>query len=215
MIGELPRLWAISDRLSLPGQDLATWLAGLAAAGVDGVQLREKDLDDRALYELTRAARERLPAATRLVVNGRVDVALAAGADGAHLPWDAPPMAALRRRFGPDLLLGQSVHTPEEVAAARDDGADYVVFGPVFPTPGKAEHGTLPGLPGLAAACEHGLPVYALGGVEPERFAAVAAAGARGAAGIRMVQQAAGLPALVALAQRTFTRPGARTRGTA
>lgn len=186
------RLLAISDRRSLPGGDLTGWLTGwlgdCAAAGVDMVQIREKDLGDRALWEITRSARAILPPGTRLLVNGRADVALAAGADGVHLPSDGVPAAALRRRFGPGLLLGVSTHRVEEVERARNEGADYAVFGPVWETPGK---GPARGVEELARAAASGLPVYALGGVTIERFGEVAAAGAAGVAAIRLFQRPA------------------------
>lgn len=203
-------LLAISDRRAL-GEGFLDWLAALGRAGVGAVQIREKDLDDRALFDLVRRARSLLPPATRLLVNGRLDVAVAAGADGAHLPADGVPLAALRRRFGPGVLLGRSTHRPEEVEAARRDGADYVTFGPVYPTPGKASYGTPPGLAGLAAATARnggaGIPVYALGGVTLPRLAEVAAAGAAGAAGIRLFQDPDELPRLVAAATAAFERP--------
>lgn len=209
----LPRLLAISDRRSLAGPDAAPsallpWADGLRQAGVDALQVREKDLDDRALYELVRQLRDVFPPPGRLLVNGRLDVALAAGADGAHLPANAPPTAALRRRFGAGPLLGRSTHAPQEVERELREGADYVVFGPVFPTPGKAAYGPPPGLPGLQRAAGHGLPVFALGGVTAERFAAAAEAGAWGAAGIRLFQQAeSDLRRAVALAREVFPRP--------
>lgn len=179
------RLLAISDRASLPFA-LTDWLRGLGAAGIDAVQLREKDLDDRALFGLARLARAGLPPGTRLLVNGRADVAIAAGADGVHLPADGIPAAALRARFGPRFLIGRSTHRVEEVERARDDGADYVTFGPVYDTPGK---GPAVGLGELARAAAAGLPVYALGGVTLERLGELAAAGASGIAAIRMFQR--------------------------
>ena len=188
-----PGFKLLSDRGRLPGGDLAPWLArlaaGLAAPGLAAVQIREKDLPDLALYALAKSARAALPAAIRLLVNGRLDVALAAGADGAHLPADAPPLAALRRRFGAGVLLGVSTHRVGEVARARQDGADYAVFGPVYATPGKEGCGPPAGLAELAravGAAGGGFPVYALGGVTLDRFGEVAAAGAAGAAGIRL-----------------------------
>jgi thiamine-phosphate pyrophosphorylase len=212
------RLLAVSDRASLtdPGEDrlsgdgeerLDEWLRQLAAAGVDGLELREKDLDDRALYDLARLARRRFPPPARLLVNGRLDVALAAGADGVHLPADGVPVAPLRRRFGPRLLLGLSTHRVEEVVAAREAGADYVTFGPVYPTPGKERYGAPPGLGALARAAAAGIPVYALGGVTLERLAEVAAAGAAGAAGIRLFQEVSRLPELVRAAALAFPMP--------
>jgi thiamine-phosphate pyrophosphorylase len=166
----------------------AAWFQALAAAGLDGVQLREKELSDRALLDLAAAARAALPPPTRLLVNGRADVALAAGADGVHLPADGIPAGALRRRFGASLLIGVSAHRLEEVEEARRGGADYVLFGPVYPTPSKPGAPAL-GLQALASAARLGIPVYALGGVTLERFAEVAAAGAAGAAGIGLFQQ--------------------------
>lgn len=194
-------LLAISDRRSLPQGDLDGWLASLAAAGVGAVQIREKDLDDRSLWDLARTARSILPPATRLLVNGRLDVALAAGADGAHLPSDGLPVAALRR-FGAEVLLGVSTHQVEEVERARDEGADYVTFGPVWETPGK---GPARGVGELARAAASGLPVYALGGVTIERFGEVAAAGAAGVAAIRLFQRPSELREAVEAARHLFT----------
>jgi thiamine-phosphate pyrophosphorylase len=187
-------------------EELPEWARRLAAAGVDGVELREKELDDRDLYGLARLLRSLLPPPTRLLVNGRLDVALAAGADGVHLPANGVPVAALRRRFGGRPLVGRSTHRIEEVAEARNAGADYVTFGPVYPTPGKERYGPPPGLAGLARASALGLPVYALGGVTLERLGEVAAAGAAGAAGIRLFQEGSRLPELVEAAALAFPR---------
>ena len=177
-------LLPISDRASLD-VPFPQWLARLAAAGVRAVQVREKDLDDRAVLELARQARAVLPT---VLVNGRLDLALAAGADGAHLPADGVPVAALRRRFGDGVLLGVSTHSVEEVERALRDGADYVTFGPVWPTPSKERYGPPLGVEALARAARVGIPVYALGGVMLSRFGAAAAAGAAGVAGIRLFQ---------------------------
>lgn len=183
MTNRVPRLLAISDDAERGGRPLEAWLDELAAAGVDGVQIRAKDLEDRRLYELLRTARRAWP--RWLVANGRLDVALAAGADGVHLPADGVPVAPLRRRFGDRVVIGRSTHRPEEVAAARQAGADYVTFGPVFPTPSKARYGRPPGLAGLREAAAHGLPVIALGGVGPDELDRAVGAGAAGVAGIR------------------------------
>lgn len=195
------RSLAISDRRSLPGGDLAGWLARISAAGVDAVQIREKDLDDRSLWETVRAARALLPATVRLLVNGRADIAVAAGADGVHLPSGGVPPDALRRRFGPRLLIGASTHAVEEVERARDEGADYATFGPVWETPGK---GPPTGTGALARAAASGLPVYALGGVTIPRFGEVAAAGAAGVAAIRLFQRPSELREAVEAARHWF-----------
>jgi thiamine-phosphate pyrophosphorylase len=193
------RLLAISQLATLPpaaggaGRDDGAlgWFAALAAAGVDGLQLREKHLDDLSLCRLARSARATFPPPAVLLVNGRADVALAGGADGVHLPAEGVPAGAVRARFGSGLLIGVSTHRLEEVERARRDGVDYAVFGPVYPTPAKAGYGVPAGTRALARAAALGIPVYALGGVTLERFAEVAAAGAAGVAGIRLFQ---GLP---------------------
>ena len=194
-------LLAISDLSSL-SEPFADWLGRLADIGA--LQIREKSLDDRAVLELAREARAALPNAV-ILVNGRLDIALAAGADGAHLPADGVPIDALRRRFGPGVLLGRSTHTFEEVEAALREGADYVTFGPVYPTPSKERYGPPRGLDELARASRLPIPVYALGGVTLSRFGEVAAAGAAGVAGIRLFQEP-GLAEAAALARRLFPK---------
>lgn len=199
-------LLAISDRRGLGTVTLPAWTEALASAGVPAVQLREKDLPDRAVYELLRVLRRALPA-SRLLANGRADLAIAAGADGVHLPADGIPTAILRRRFGDALLIGRSTHGVDEVAHEARSGADYVTFGPVFASPGKGEP---VGLDALTAAAAHGIPVLALGGVGIAELPRVAAAGAAGAAGIRLFQDVARLPDVVAAAREAFaaTVPG-------
>jgi thiamine-phosphate pyrophosphorylase len=212
----IPRLLAITAAVGgEPGDEadagLGPWLEALAAAGVDGVQVRRKELADRALLALVERARSLLSRSTALLVNGRLDVAFAAGADGVHLPSSGLPTCDVRRlvdSLGAELLVGRSTHHPDEVVRARAEGADYVTFGPVYPTPGKARFGEPPGLAGLERACAFGLPVLALGGVDAGRLAAVAAAGAAGAAGIRMFARPEELPGLVAAAFWAFRRGG-------
>jgi thiamine-phosphate pyrophosphorylase len=146
--------------------------------GVDLIQIREKDLSARELFEFTLAVLEvRGKIKTRILVNSRADVALAAGADGVHLPSDAP-MQTL-----PGLLVGRSCHTLAEVVQAN---ADFVTFGPVFETPGK---GPAVGLDALRAACKLGKEVYALGGVDWDNAEGCMDAGAIGIAGIRLFQE--------------------------
>jgi thiamine-phosphate pyrophosphorylase len=186
-----PPLLAITDP-ELPRDALAPWIEALAADGVGAVQLRRKDLDDRALFDWAREARRVAPPGLLIFLNGRLDIALAAGCDGVHLPADGPPLAALRRRFGAAPWIGVSTHHPDEVARSAGDGADYVTFGPVYPTPSKAAYGEPPGLAGLRAAraAAPDLPIFALGGIFPETLPEVARAGASGVAGIRTFAEA-------------------------
>lgn len=200
-----PRLLAISDRqaLTAAGSGFERWLEQLAAAGVDAVQLREKDRDDADLYALARRARAALPAECRLLINGRPDVAIAAGADGVHLPSSGLPVAAVAGRWGARLLVGVSTHRLDEVSAARRAGAHYALFGPVYATPSKPRP---TGLERLAEAASLGLPVIAVGGVTAERLGALAAAGAVGAAGIRCFVDPTSVAGLVRAAAAAFTR---------
>ncbi len=182
----------ITDRRSCPGELLDTVKAN-ARSGVEWVQIREKDLGSRDLLALARRAVRRVaPFATKVLVNGRLDVALAAGAHGVHLPSSAPPPAALRQIAPPGFLIAVSTHTVSEVCRAEREGADFVVFGPVYPTRSKPGLVDIPGIEGLRAACSAaGIPVAALGGLTPGRMAACAAAGAAAVAGISMFQAGA------------------------
>jgi thiamine-phosphate pyrophosphorylase len=183
----LPEVHLVTDRrlvASLPAR-LEAALAGIPAGRV-AVHLREKDLGGAALLAL---ARELLAVCrargARLLVNDRLDVAQAAGADGVHLPAAGIPPAEARRLLGPSALVGVSCHSAEEVARARDAGADFATFSPIWDTPSKRAFGAPVGLAALAEASRLGLPLVALGGVEPGNAAQAAGAGARGVAAIR------------------------------
>jgi thiamine-phosphate pyrophosphorylase len=158
-----------------------------AAAGIDLVQIREREIDDRLLVALVeRVLAAVAPTAARVLVSERVDVALAAGAHGVHLPADGLSARDARRLLPDGALVGRSVHSEREVrAAAQAGGCDYLVFGTVFPSRSKPDGHLVAGLEGLAAACRATeLPVLAIGGVTVERADAIAAAGAAGVAAI-------------------------------
>ncbi len=212
-------LLAISDRQALPDGALEPWLWRIGAACVGAVQIREKDLSDRDLFALGLSARQILPPTTMLLINGRVDLAraiegeaergMSGGAEeigrvGVHLPATGLDVAPLRARFGAELLIGRSTHSLDEIARAREEGADYATFGPVFATPSKAAFGPPVGLAAFARAAALGLPLYALGGVTLEHLPELARAGARGVAGIRLFLEPTDLPALVATARALF-----------
>lgn len=181
----------ITDRHSCP-VDLLACIEANARIGVEWVQIREKDLGPRELLVLARAVLVRVAAyGTRVLLNGRLDVALAAGLDGVHLPASGPPALALRRIVPAGFLIAVSTHTLDEVRRAEREGADLAVFGPVFPTRSKPGLTEIPGLDGLRTACRSvAMPVAALGGVTPKNASLCAAAGAAAVAGIRMFQSA-------------------------
>jgi thiamine-phosphate pyrophosphorylase len=164
------------------------------AAGVDLIQIREKDLPTRALLALVEAVVARARGtATRIVVNDRLDVALAARADGVHLPGHGLPVAEVRRGY-PELLIGASCHEVDELRAAETSGADFAVFGPVFAPLSKAAGRPPIGVEKLGEAVRAvRLPVLALGGITVENAAACLRAGAAGIAAITLFQKSADL----------------------
>ena len=160
-----------------------------AEARIDLFQLREKLLRPRVLYELaSRCAAITRGTGTRLLVNDRADIASAAGADGVHLTTRSLEASAVRRAFGTDFLIGVSAHTLAEARAAREGGADFAVYGPVFDTPSKRALGSPVGVERLreAARALSPFPVFAIGGVTRENAREVLRAGARGVAAIRL-----------------------------
>jgi thiamine-phosphate pyrophosphorylase len=199
-----PILYLITSGATTPATTPASedFLAVLTLVGaavraqVSLVQLREKNLTARALYELTaRAALLTRGTPTRLVVNDRADVARAAGADGVHLTTRSLEAATVRRAFGPDFLIGVSTHSIAEARAARDQGADFAVFGPVFDTPSKRAYGPPLGLEALNDAARQlaPFPLVALGGITEENAAGALSAGAGGVAAIRLFADPSGL----------------------
>ena len=152
--------------------------------GVDAVQLREKDLQGRELLALASRLRDLCRSyGARLLINDRIDVALAVGADGVHLPVNSFAPADARRLLGPQALIGASTHSLDEARAAANGGADFIVFGPVFKTPSKRGFGAPVGLDTLAEVTRTvDIPVLAIGGVAADGVYAVRQRGARGIA---------------------------------
>lgn len=202
-------LHLITDRQAAPA--LVAAVAAALRGGVDWVQVRDKSAAAAELYQLACALRDACRAAgAGLLVNDRLDVALAADADGVHLAKKSLPVAAARRLLPPGRLLGASVHSVEEAVAAARAGADYVTFGSVFPT--RSHPGRPPtGLDALAAAVAAvDVPVLAIGGITPENVAAVLATGAAGVAVISSVLLAADPAAAAARLREAMERaPGA------
>lgn len=191
------RLLLVTDRHQTEGRSLVAAVADALDAGIPALQLRERDLPTRELCTLARE----IDALTRprrvpLLINDRVDLALALDLTGVHLRANGLPVDAARRLLGPDRLVGLSTHSIGEAARAGRDGADYVVFGPVFDTPSKRVFGDPLGLDALAAACrESSVPVFAIGGVTSARVPDVRRAGAHGVAVIGAVLARPGVAA--------------------
>jgi thiamine-phosphate pyrophosphorylase len=203
-----PLLCTVTDRHSLAEPFLlAEYVARAVDAGIDWIQIREKDFSARELLAVAGggvkvAAASRRANATRIIVNDRLDVAMAAGAGGVHLGESSLPVAAVNAWRGKrnlrEFLIGASCHSAEAVRAAERDGADYVIFGPVFSTPSKGKFGAPQGINRLAEASKGvRIPVLAIGGVTPENAGDCIAAGAAGIAAIRMFSGTDDLAALV------------------
>ncbi len=170
-------------------QDILIQVASAVAAGIHLIQLREKKLTARVLFELTvRAVENTRGSSTRLLVNDRADIAAGAGADGVHLTTRSLGPKTVRTTFGDDFLIGVSTHSLVEVKAARDGGADFVVIGPIFPTTSKAEYGRPLGVDGLAELTSKlaAFPMLALGGISSDNAQECLRAGASGVAGISL-----------------------------
>jgi len=197
------QLYYITDRQQFPGdaqeqeQRLLAKIAECAAAGIEYVQLREKDLDTRVLEELALKAMAALGGSrTQLLINSRTDVALACGAHGVHLPANDLAASEVRAIFAradkSEPVIGVSTHSASEVALAEAHGASFVVFGPVFEKNGSANPDGLEQLRRIchrAEAAQPPMPVWALGGITLENAQQCVVAGAAGIAAIRLFQE--------------------------
>jgi len=182
------RVYLVTDRGQTVGRPLLDVVDAALRGGVRAVQLRERDLATRELLALAVDLR-RITARydALLLVNDRIDVALACGADGVHLPGHSFTIADARTLLGPSKLVGASTHSVREVEAAAQYGADFIVFGPIFDTPSKRAFGKPVGLDALERACAAPLPVLAIGGLTAERVTETRSRGATGVAVIREI----------------------------
>jgi len=203
------KLCYVTDRKAFPGTAetqmrlLLEKIEDSVGVGVDWVQIREKDLEARVLWELVREAKRRVAGRARILVNDRLDVAIAAGAAGVHLGErsvrvaDAKLFVEAHHAAG-EFLVGVSTHSVEGVLAAQRGAADYAIFGPVFETPSKLGYGLPQGVEKLREVCRSvKMPVVAIGGITAENAKGCVEAGAAGTAAIRLFQDAQDLAAVV------------------
>lgn len=185
-----PCLCLVTDRRRCRGRDLAEMVSLAVEGGVNLVQLREKDLPGGELYDLALSLRRAIRGRALFTVNERLDVALAAGADGVHLPEQGLATEVARRLAGGGLLVGRSVHGVEAALQAERKGADFVQLGTIFATASKP--GAKPGGLALVRAVREAvaLPLLAIGGITAGNAAAVIGAGADGVAVVSAVTEA-------------------------
>ncbi|HXT62847.1 MAG TPA: thiamine phosphate synthase [Pyrinomonadaceae bacterium] len=186
-------------------QNIIEQVAAAVAAEIDLVQLREKRLSGRVLFELTReAVSVTQGSVTRVLVNDRADIAAGAGAHGVHLTTQSIDAATVRKTFGNEFVIGVSTHSVDEARAARLAGADFVVFGPVFETASKREYGAPVGLPQVARLTSElaNFPVLALGGITTGNARECLHAGAAGIAAISLFEETTELAELVVKIRR-------------
>jgi thiamine-phosphate pyrophosphorylase len=186
------RLCLVTDRQQTAGRDLLAVIEESLAAGLPAVQLREKDLGAGDLARLARALRAATVAhGAALIINDRVDVALAVGADGVQRTTVSLPIDDMLAIADKRLRVGASVHALAEAEAAAEAGADWIIFGPVYDTPSKRGYGAPQGLAALERVARAvSVPVIAIGGITPDRVAEVRRAGARGVAAISAILSA-------------------------
>jgi thiamine-phosphate pyrophosphorylase len=186
-------IYLITDRNGCAGRDLLTVVGKALEGGIRAVQLREKDLPARDLYNLASEMRELTGRfGARLFINDRIDIAMTVDADGVHLGESGIPADLARKLLGKEKLIGVSCHSLESALSARKRGADFITCGPVFHTPSKAAYGEPIGLPRLAeVASSINIPVFAIGGIKRGNIGEVMAAGAKGIALISAVIAAA------------------------
>ena len=204
------KLYVIVDRDASRGIDVTEIASAAIRGGADALQLREKRATDaqvrrdaERLLPLTRAA------GVALIINDRIEVAGAVGADGVHLGQEDPPVAEARCLLGPSRLIGKSTHSQEQALAAEAEGASYIGLGPVFPTPTKPDYGSIgPGLIAQVRARVR-IPIVCIGGIELSTLPAVLGAGARCVAVVRAVC-AAEDPEAAARALKTALRQSVR-----
>ena len=185
MTESLPNLCLITDRHQVPkGRQLIEVVEELLQAGVKMIQLREKDLSAAELYPLAKELRTLTDQyKSLLLINDRIDLAQAIGADGVHLGKHSLPIKIARQILGLNSLIGASTHSAQEVQSAQKRGADFITYGPVYFTQSKQAYGEPIGIESLQDVCKKcKIPIYALGGIKANNIPATLQAGAHGVA---------------------------------
>lgn len=186
-------LYLVTDRNQTGGSRDLLWVLEQALdGGVKAIQLREKDLSGRDLFSLAERSHKLCQAYdAALFINDRVDVAMAVDAAGVQLSQTSLPVITTRALLGPQKLIGVSTHSLREAKEAEQNGADFVLFGPVYFTASKAAYGAPQGLPALKTIVDNiSLPVYAIGGIKPENIESTKKLGVRGVALISAIVSA-------------------------
>ena len=182
-------LYLITARHKVTTPTLQDAVEAALQGGVRAVQLREKDLSSVELYDLAVSLR-RLTSRyqAKLLINDRVDIALAVDADGVHLTEHSLPVNIARQLIGPDRLLAVSTHHLDKALSCAQQGADFITFSPIYDTPSKLHYGPPQGLERLREVCRRStIPVFALGGITAKRWHEVQSAGAQGCAVISAI----------------------------
>jgi thiamine-phosphate pyrophosphorylase len=185
-------LYLVTDRNQTGGRDLLWVLEQALDGGVKAIQLREKDLSGRDLFSLAEKVCQLCQAYNAaLFINDRIDVALAVDAAGVQLSQTSLPVVTTRALLGPQKIIGVSTHSLQEAKEAEQNGADFVLFGPVYFTASKAAYGAPQGLAALKTIVDNiSLPVYAIGGIKPENIESTKKLGVRGVALISAIVSA-------------------------
>jgi thiamine-phosphate pyrophosphorylase len=185
-------LYLVTDRNQTAGRDLLWVLEQALDGGVKAIQLREKDLSGRDLFSLAEKVCKLCQAYNAaLFINDRIDVALAVDAAGVQLSQTSLPVITTRALLGPQKIIGASTHSLQEARKAEQNGADFVLFGPVYFTASKAAYGAPQGLAALKTIVDNiSLPVYAIGGIKPENIESTKKLGVRGVALISAIVSA-------------------------
>ena len=178
------RLYAITDRGLCVSRTLYDTIHDLLDVGVSAIQLREKDLSDAEYIKLAEPLCKLCHAYfAQLFINSRIEIAMGIGADGLHLPGDSASVEKVMEETNHRFIVGSSAHTLTEAKQREMEGADFITYSPIYPTPSKPGYGPVVGLQGLRNVTEGvNIPVFALGGITPERVSECLDAGAYGVA---------------------------------